>query len=103
VQQVEQERGLLDGVRALDHHGPGRPRRELPADRGGQLDDVVDGQRGAGQLAELAHLDPGAGAVEPGHRVEQLPPGQHRARRHGDGAAEGEHRDPGGGSRRDSH
>ena len=57
--------------------------------------DVVDGQRGAGQLAELAHLDPGAGAVEPGHRVEQLPPGQHRAGRHGDGAAEGEHRHPG--------
>ena len=46
-----------------DHHGPGRSRRDLLPDHGGQLDDVPDGQRGAGHGAELVPLDLDAGAV----------------------------------------
>jgi hypothetical protein len=105
VQQVEQVRGLLDGVGALDHHGPGRPGREPFPDRGGQLGHVADGQGGAGHLPEIVHLD--VGVVQPGHRVEQLARGQGGNRPGGPGrghryrAAEGEHRDPGAGRRGD--
>jgi hypothetical protein len=115
VQQVEQERGFLESVGALDHYGADRARRDLLPDGRGQVEDVTDGQGRPGHPPEVVHLDPGAEVGQAGHRVQELLPGQRRdhpadptgptgparpadpaglVRRlgHGDGAAEGEHR-----------
>jgi len=78
VEQVEQEGRFLDGVGALDDHGAGRTGRHPLADRPGELGDVADGQGRARHVAEIVHLDIGAGAGQAGHAGEQLLSGQGR-------------------------
>jgi hypothetical protein len=111
VQQVEQERGLLDGVSALRHHSPGSSRPDAFADQRGQFDDIADGQRRAGNPSYVVDLDVYACRGKAGHRREELVPAQCGDRteglawlpRHRDRAAKGENLYAGGRGMRDGH
>jgi hypothetical protein len=76
VQQVEQKRGLLDRVGALDYHGANRARRQLLSDRPRQVEDVTDDQGRSWHPPEVVHLDAGAEAGQARYRGQELLPGQ---------------------------
>ena len=102
-QQVEQVGGLLDRVRALDHHRAGAAAVTCVqgrADRVRQPEHVKERQRGPGLVRHVPQPQLHARVVQSGHRGHQI--GRRQGRRHafarprlhGDGAAQGEHRDP---------
>ena len=78
VQQVGQERRLLDRVGALADHHPVRARRGLGPDRAHQVQHVVDGEGRAGHLPEIVHLEGDARPVQARDGSHQVSPGQLR-------------------------
>ena len=96
-QQVEQVGGLLDRVRALDHHHTGEAIARCGADRVRQAEQVAERQRGTGLVRHILDGQLHARVVQAGDRGQQIGRRQGRChafarpRLHGDGAAEGEH------------
>jgi len=68
VGQVEQEGGLLDGVGSLRDYRPSGAGADEPAAQPGQLDDISDLQRRAGNQPHIMDLEIGSGLRETGHR-----------------------------------
>jgi hypothetical protein len=76
VHQVQQESRLLDRVGALDHHRARRPRGNLTRDRPGQIQHVLDGERGTRQASEVVNCYLGTDPAQTGHRGEQVRRGE---------------------------